>query len=348
MLASRNRRREALEEARQALHLDPDTALAHYVVSICLADQRTEAIAAAERAIELDPLIVGAHAQLAYLHLVDSRRPAAEAALRAAEGGLEANPLDAPCRVLRALALERLGRHEEAEAAYADALELGPEAAHVHWAYGEFLLRRGRLSRAVAVLQEADRLEPGSGLRRSFIGMILRVRRAGDWLIRTVIRMHLAHPAADQLAGMAPEAPRVNWVAGIMLALVVLACTGGMLDRLGDRSALVFFLAAAILTMGGLAVARRCEGGLRLAIEFVSGLLGLIWLEVTALMFLSPPRLSASVQVGVSRLHIGASFGVVRVVGIVAVAGMLVFLILALALHRMAQRGRAGDSGRIA
>lgn len=116
LLANRSRHREALEEAREAIRLDPDTALAYYVLSICLPHRRigrvratAEAIAAAERAIRLDPQQPGPYAQLAYLHYTHPssafRSHHAEAALQAAEGGLEVDPLNVPCLVLRGLAL---------------------------------------------------------------------------------------------------------------------------------------------------------------------------------------------------------------------------------------------------
>lgn len=353
LLADRSRD-EALQEAREAIRLDPDTALAYYVLSLCLPHRRigrvraiAEAIAAAERAIRLDPQQLGPYAQLAYLHFTRPsaafRTRHAEAALRAAEGGLEVDPLNVPCLVLRGLALGRLGRHDEAEAAYCDAIALEPEAAHAHAAYGGFLMGRGRLGPALAALQEAARLEPGSRLNRYRIVLARGVGRTLDWLTRAAGRLHLLRFATNRPPGEGLHVPGVNWGAGVMLGLAVLSSTGWFLHLVGDLSPLGFCLPAGVLTLLGVAASDRCRGRMRLVFACASAFLGLLWLELSVLMFLSPRKISASVEAAWPRLELGASFHVVRVVGLLSATGMILFLIAALLLRRMAHVAWAGD-----
>jgi Flp pilus assembly protein TadD len=354
LLANRSRYREALEEAREAIRLDPDTALAYYVVSLCLAHRRigrvgaiAEAIAAAERAIRLDPQRSGPYAQLAYLHLTHPwaafRRRHAEAALRAAEGGLEVDPLNVPCLVLRGSALGRLGRQDEAEVAYSHAIALEPEAAYVYAAYGWLLVGRGQIERALAALHEADRLEPGSRLHRHRIFMVRGVGRTLDWLTRAAERLHLLRFPTSRPPG---EAMGVNWVAGIVLGLAVLSSTRLLLDLVGDLSPLGFCLPAGVLTLLGVAASDHCRGRWRLMFACASGFLGLLWLELSALMFISPRQITATVQAAWPRLELGPPFHFVRVVGLLSVMGMLLFLIAVLLLRRMTQVAWAGDHRR--
>ena len=138
--------------SRLALASDPETALAHYVLSLSLARQFprlrkiVEAIAEADEAIRLDPLLPSFYAQLAHLYLLrhstSLQARDASAALRAAEAGLAVDPLAAHYS-LSGNALGKLGRHEEAEAAFSTALALDPDEAYVRAIYGEYLFRRG-------------------------------------------------------------------------------------------------------------------------------------------------------------------------------------------------------------
>jgi hypothetical protein len=138
----------------------------------------------------------------------------------------------------------------------------------------------------------------------------------------------------------------VNWGAGIMLGLAVLFSTGWFLELEGDLSPLGFCLPAGVLTLLGVAASDRCSGRVRLVFACASGFLGLLWLVLSALMFISPRQITASIQVAWPRLHLGASFYVVRVVGLISATGMILFLIAALLLHRMAHLAWAGDHRR--
>jgi hypothetical protein len=66
-----------------------------------------------------------------------------------------------------------------------------------------------------------------------------------------------------------------------------------------------------------------------------SGLLGLAWLKISALRFLSRRRISAAVEAAWTRLHLGAAFYLARAVGLLSGLGML---IIALALGGTAPR----------
>lgn len=67
-----------------------------------------------------------------------------------------------PGRALTAIAqaLEGLGRAEEAEAGFRQALEAAPRSAESHTKYGLFLVRQGRAAAAVGSLEKAAQLDP--------------------------------------------------------------------------------------------------------------------------------------------------------------------------------------------
>jgi tetratricopeptide (TPR) repeat protein len=62
--------------------------------------------------------------------------------------------------MLRGLALDALGRHEEADAAFRSAAEISPRDHGLLRYYGAYLLRRGRLAEALAVFERGLALAP--------------------------------------------------------------------------------------------------------------------------------------------------------------------------------------------
>lgn len=338
-LTIRGLHREAIEEARLALRLDPDTALAHYVLSLSVSarlDWRRkigEAIDQAEEAIRLDPRSPSFYAQLAHLRLLQHssslRARDASSALRAAEAGRTVDPLDVPCTVLSGLAFGKLGRHEEAEAAFSTALALDPESAYAHASYGRYLFRRGEFERAVASLQEASRREPCSTLHRRMLGLVRGVKWAVDGIMGAASCLRFirlgpgeARPwSGGRMGG-------VNWTAGLLLWLFVMSGTSLLLMNAGDLSIMALFLPLGLLSMIGAASLARFGGLKRLAVGIGSGVSGLLWLEVTALMIIWPDRISSAPRAAWPDLGLGPSFHLVRAVGLLSIGGMMLFLIV--------------------
>jgi tetratricopeptide (TPR) repeat protein len=193
LLIQQSRYEQALKELQQALVADPDNALAHAFMSVCLTEQNKldDALAAARRAAHLEPDFSYAHFVLgnvlaqqdklkeaeaaaqeairlaawdadnfALLARIKFRQKQWQATLDAAEQGLEVEAEHAGCQNLRALALARLGRSEEATRALDEALAQDPENAVTHANRGWTQLQNGQRKEALASFREALRLEP--------------------------------------------------------------------------------------------------------------------------------------------------------------------------------------------
>ena len=80
---------------------------------------------------------------------------------------------DADLHRQRAEVLDRLGRHQEALAAAQRALELSPEHTWYGQDVGYYALKAGEYRTAVAVLQEAERLEGLAALHALMLGLAL-------------------------------------------------------------------------------------------------------------------------------------------------------------------------------
>ena len=111
----RNRLAEALDCFRRASELDPNDGATFNLVGIIHAELgETEAAAAAyQRGIALRPDLVGAHVNLARLRIAAGD---AAAALEAAEGALQVDPLFSGALGVKGIALHELGRTPESEA----------------------------------------------------------------------------------------------------------------------------------------------------------------------------------------------------------------------------------------
>jgi Flp pilus assembly protein TadD len=327
-LANRGRHREAIKEARLALRISPETALAHYVLSISLPSMLprqgkvVRAIAEAEEAIRLEPLSPSFHAQLAHLHLMrysstlEARH--ASSAFGAARAGLGVDPLDVPCTVLLARALGKLGRFDEAEDAFSTALALKPDAAYVHANYGEYLLGRGRFDRAIASMREAFRREPGSiGYRRT-LGLACAAKWASEGIMWAASSLSLIRPVPSDARRTSPEwSGDVNWAAGLVLWLAVTSSTFLLLWDANDVSGLAFCVPVSLLALLTAASLRRHDG---------VNISGLLWLVVPAIMFIWPERISSNPRAVMPGVRLGVWFPLDRVVGLLAIGGMILFL----------------------
>ncbi|HEX5270496.1 MAG TPA: tetratricopeptide repeat protein [Gemmataceae bacterium] len=149
----------ATEEARQAVATAPEWPTAHSILAQVYISRNhlDEAEQAAREALRLDPDDPGHYATLARIHL--AWRDWATA-LKFAEGGLAVDAEDVGCANLRAMALTRLGRTEEAAAAVGSALAREPENALGHANLGWNYLHQGDRTKALEHFREALRIDP--------------------------------------------------------------------------------------------------------------------------------------------------------------------------------------------
>jgi len=174
-LAHREHFEEATQEARQGVHLAPDFAFTHYALADVLHDRRDmrEAYQTIQEAIRLDPSEANHFALLSQIHLDERQWPGA---LAAAEQGLEQNPEHVACTNLRAIALVRLGRKEEAGATIDAALARNPENSVTHANQGWTLIERGDYPKALEHFRESLRLNPDNEWARQGIIEALKSR----------------------------------------------------------------------------------------------------------------------------------------------------------------------------
>lgn len=218
-LARAGRADEALQAVRRALSARPEAPRLHLTLAVLLfaEDQRDAGWRAIDRALELDaedpqPLRVraefGASAGLS------------EEARRDTERYLERRPDDARMLFLLGVLDERLGNTEQAIAAYRRAAALDPNAFLARNNLAELLAARDELDGALAMAQQAYRIEPESphvldtlgglylrkGLPQRALFFLEQAHAARPEWTQTRLRLALAHRDAG-LADPAREMP---------------------------------------------------------------------------------------------------------------------------------------------
>jgi tetratricopeptide (TPR) repeat protein len=139
-----------LEEAAKE---NPDDPQAVFYLGVALegTGDAGGALAQYKKAVELDPKLVEARVNLSALQL-DAEDAAG--ALDNVEAGLKLNPKHPELLTNRALALEALGKKDQALTAYAAAVEAKADDAMLRYAYAELLAGAGKESDAVAQLKK--------------------------------------------------------------------------------------------------------------------------------------------------------------------------------------------------
>jgi tetratricopeptide (TPR) repeat protein len=165
----------AYDEARQAATLAPDLPYVQYVLSLVQIRQEllTEAEEAIKKALQLAPWDADYFALLAQIKY---RQKKWQDALEAAERGLEADASHLSCANLRAMALNQLGRGEEAGRALRNALAQDPENAFTHANQGWTALQNGEAGKALEHFRESLRLNPTNDWARSGMVEALKAR----------------------------------------------------------------------------------------------------------------------------------------------------------------------------
>lgn len=174
-LSARRQYQEATREAQQAIGLAPDYAYSHFVHARVLIDRNrlTEAEQAILEAINLDPANADFFATLSDVYL--QRREWAKA-LSAAEEGLYFDPEHPDCNNLRAVALVKLNRRDEAGWTIDATLARDPENAVTHANQGWALLEQRQTEKAMEHFREALRLNPDLDWARAGIVEALKSR----------------------------------------------------------------------------------------------------------------------------------------------------------------------------
>jgi tetratricopeptide (TPR) repeat protein len=158
-LAHLKKPKEALAAVNEGLRLNPELAYAHFARGrvYSLSKELRWARREYEAAIRLDPTMPEYYFLLA---CVCSDLRQTKESLAQADRGLQLNPNHTGCASLRALALQQFGFDKEAEAAIARALTLNPNNDFTHTAQGWRLLQKYRRKAARSHFLEALRINP--------------------------------------------------------------------------------------------------------------------------------------------------------------------------------------------
>lgn len=142
-----DRAKELLESA---LKKNPKDAQAHYYLGVTLASSGADLAGAArsyEKAIELDAKLVDAYVNLSALKL---EAKDAAGALEVADRGLAVAKKQPDLALNRALALEALGKKNEAISAYGEAVAARPDDCTLRISYAQILAQAGKKAEALS------------------------------------------------------------------------------------------------------------------------------------------------------------------------------------------------------
>lgn len=166
---------EAIEPATTAIGLAPDWDFPHHVHAIALRDlsKYKDALAAIAEAIRLNPDDADHFALQSSIHLA---RDDWASALASADEALRLDPENNDAANLRAMALVRLGRKDEAVLTVDRNLARNPNDAFSHANQGWNALHRNDPHRAQEHFREALRLDPSFDYARSGLLEALKAR----------------------------------------------------------------------------------------------------------------------------------------------------------------------------
>ena len=156
------RREEAIGAIEQAIECEPDFDEAHLNLGLWLMDEDPEqARTCIERALELDPEWTANYSGAASYALKSGDYGEA---MRLAEEGLRLDPADPGCRRALALALDFLGRTDQAEREFREAVRLRPSVFVARGDLAAFLADHERMDEAKQELTAMLRAWPDTDL----------------------------------------------------------------------------------------------------------------------------------------------------------------------------------------
>ena len=178
-----NQAKDATAEAQQAVGLAPDLPYAHYVLAFVLfkRDWLDEAKQSAEEALRLESFNPNHFALLA---AIEFARRNWLLALDHANSAMQIDPDHSWATNLRAAALVKLGRREEAARTMGDALAKDPEDPDSHANQGWTLLHQGNHKQARIHFRESLRLDPTNDWARQ--GMV-EALKSGFWPYKVIL-----------------------------------------------------------------------------------------------------------------------------------------------------------------
>lgn len=223
LLYYQGRYRDAEKELRRAITEDPGDGAAHALLALCLAERTEwqeaaahigrgiaaepwnpflhyananilrrrnrpeESLAAITAALQLAPRDPAFHAERAAAHL-DLHQW--QDALDAADEGLTCEAEHAACTNIRAMALTKLGRGDDARATVAELLGRNPQDAFSHANQGWTCLHQSRPDAALEHFREALKLDPNLEWARAGLVETLKARyRVYGWMLRYFLWM---------------------------------------------------------------------------------------------------------------------------------------------------------------
>jgi tetratricopeptide (TPR) repeat protein len=227
---------EATDEAQRGIRAAPDWPTAHSILAQVFVSRRRfdEAEMCAQEALRLDPEDPHFHELLARIYML--KRDWARA-LESAERGLALDAEHVECGNLRAMALTKLGRTQEAARTVEAALAREPENALSHANLGWNYLHQANPKKALEHFREALRIEPTNEWARQgmvealkarnlIYGLMLRyflwmARLSGrmQWVI--VLGLYFGYRALQNLAAQNPAwGP---WIQPLLIGYIIFA-----------------------------------------------------------------------------------------------------------------------------
>jgi Flp pilus assembly protein TadD len=141
--------------------------------------QFAKAVESLRRAVQLDPTLAKAHDTLGLCYEALGRFDEAELSWREAIRLESGKPTRSPWPSLNlGVMLARLDRADAAEARFREAIASDPRFGPAHYQLGLALEKKGRTADALAALEEAARLDPASAEAQYALARVYR--RAGD------------------------------------------------------------------------------------------------------------------------------------------------------------------------
>jgi tetratricopeptide (TPR) repeat protein len=250
------RRKEAVDSARKAIELLPTESWFHYVLGDVhyAAARYREARVAVEEAIRLNPKTPRYWGLMANVEGADGKW---EAMLVAAETGLEHDGAHQHCRNLRALALAKLGKRDEASALFSENLSDNPENALTFAYQGWTHLHNGEPDDAISSFSESLRLQPMldwarmgmmTALRDRYWLFVLSRALSPPWMfavllvgwIAAMFVTIVAWTMTEQLPLMVPVAIAVSLLTAALLFCYIVCVLP--LDRMTDETLALLML----------------------------------------------------------------------------------------------------------
>ena len=175
-LMEKNQVAEAIQRWRDALQLDPDSALAHFSLAVSLSgnNQESEAVEEYRKACALDPNHAAWFDHFA-VSLALTGDP--EDAVVNWRKSLAIDPSNAKAEMEMGIVLVQKGEVQEGLDHLRRSVELAPDVADTHNAFGWELAKTGRLVEGVEQLQKAVALSPDSAAYCFNLGYVLGLHR---------------------------------------------------------------------------------------------------------------------------------------------------------------------------